>query len=98
MENTYELVVILSPSLDEAGEKKTIDKISSLIKLGGNVISQKKLGKKTLAYSIKKVSEGIYYILDVKLISTDVKSLDSKLTLEETVLRHLIVAKDVPTK
>lgn len=98
MENIYELVVILTPALDDAAEKKAVETIVSLVKQNGSVVSQTKMGKKTLAYPIKKKTEGIYWVFDVKLASKNVKAVSSKLALDETFLRHLVVVKESPKK
>ena len=96
MENTYELVVVLSPTLDDAGEKKAVDLIVSLVKQNGSVIKQTKMGKKTLAYPIKKKTEGIYWVFDIKLAPKSVKAISTKLAQDESFLRNLVVVKEAP--
>jgi small subunit ribosomal protein S6 len=91
MENTYDLMVLLSPALDEPAQTKTIDILKVLIGKNGSIISEQKIGKKTLAYPVKKQKEGIYWNFKLKLTTLDIKGLINKINLEGTILRHLLV-------
>jgi small subunit ribosomal protein S6 len=51
-------------------------------------------GKKELAYPIKKKNDGYYFLLAVKLPKKTPAELDTKLKLEEGLLRYLLVKKD----
>ena len=52
--NKYESVIIVNPNLDEAGLKALEDKFTGLINEHGKVESVENMGKKKLAYEIKK--------------------------------------------
>ena len=52
--NKYESVIIVNPNLDEAGVKALEDKFTGLINENGKVESIDKMGKRKLAYEIKK--------------------------------------------
>ena len=52
--NKYESVIIVNPNLDEAGVKALEDKFTGLINENGKVESVENMGKKRLAYEIKK--------------------------------------------
>lgn len=88
----YELTLIFSPDLTES-------KIDAIIKkLELKVKSQDFWGKRILAYPIlpagkagKKHKEGIYVMMKVELKPEEVNELESKLKLEEKVLRYLII-------
>ena len=60
--NKYESVIIINPSLEEEGIKNLIKKFSDLINTEGKVESVEEMGKRKLAYEVKKNKEG-YYIL-----------------------------------
>ena len=61
--NKYESVVIINPNLEAEGIKALIAKISDLINSNGTVSSVEELGKRKLAYEIKKLNEGYYVVL-----------------------------------
>lgn len=87
----YELTVILNASLDKAVLEKTLSKLEKLL---GKVKEKKDLGKKVLAYPIKKQKEGLYYYFELEMDASKIKDLDHRLKTEEGVLRHLIVRDD----
>ena len=62
--NKYESVIIVNPNLDEAGVKALEDKFTGLINENGKVESIDKMGKRKLAYEIKKQQEGIYEVIN----------------------------------
>ena len=52
--NRYETVFIINPNVEDAGVKELIQKFSDIINSDGKVESVEELGKKKLAYEIKK--------------------------------------------
>ena len=58
--NKYESVIIINPNLDEEAVKAIQDKFTGLINKNGKVESIEEMGKRKLAYTIKKNTEGIY--------------------------------------
>jgi len=90
---TYDLMVLVVPSVDmttDAAQKELIGKL-----VGGTVKIEEltSLGKKKLAYPIRKQGEATYV---VATLSGNVKSadLDSKAKLMDDVLRILLTAKE----
>ena len=61
--NKYESVVIINPNLEVEGIKTLIAKFSDLINSNGTVSSVEELGKRKLAYEIKKKNEGYYVVI-----------------------------------
>ena len=62
--NRYETVFIINPNVEEAGVKELTKKFSDLINNDGKVESVEELGKRKLAYEIKKNKEAFYMQLD----------------------------------
>ncbi len=93
--NSYELTFILKPSLSD---KKRDDFILGVKKwvedMKGKVEKSDVKGKNLLAYPIKNYSEGIYVFMELKLSPKEVKELDRRLRLEETVLRYLLIKSE----
>lgn len=92
---SYELVLVLKPDITGEESKKLIDSIKSW--LGKAEVELKELGKKALAYQIKKQREGIYFLLDVSFTDETVipGDLDKKLLEQDSLLRHLLVRKEI---
>ena len=93
---TYEVMVILDPSLDERTVAPSLDTYLNLVRQdGGQVESVDVWGKRRLAYEINKSAEGIYAVIDLKAEPATVKELDRQLTLNESVLRTKVIRPDV---
>jgi small subunit ribosomal protein S6 len=90
----YEMVYILQPQMTEAQINQLNAKLKSLIeKNDGRLFYAKSLGKKNLAYAIKKQTKGIYYDLDYAANGGCVAEIERSLMLDENCLRFLTVVK-----
>lgn len=58
--NKYERIIIVNPKLNEKQQNEIENKYKKIINKNGNVISIENIGKKRLAYEVKKNKEGIY--------------------------------------
>lgn len=92
----YEIMYILSATLEEEARKNEIAKLNKVLadnKL--QVIATKEWGLRDFAYPIKKQTKGYYVILTVNGVSEGLKEFDRVVKLDQAVLRHLItVAKE----
>lgn len=86
----YELMVVTSGRSE--GEN-LISRVTKLIKDGeGTQVKVVNLGKKTLAYPIKKNTEATYFLINFEAPPDLISTLTGKLRLEqEEVLRYMIV-------
>jgi small subunit ribosomal protein S6 len=92
---TYEVMVILDPSLDERTVAPSLDTYLNVVRQdGGQIESVDVWGKRRLAYEINKSAEGIYAVIDLKAEPATVKELDRQLTLNESVLRTKVIRPD----
>ena len=92
---TYEVMVILDPSLEERTVEPSLDKYLNVIrKDGGSVESVDIWGRRRMAYEIKKNQEGIYAVINLSAEPDSVKELDRQLTLNESVLRTKVIRPD----
>ena len=49
------------------------------------------MGRKKLAYPIKKEISGYYYVMTVEADKESIHEFDRKVSINENVLRHLII-------
>ena len=92
---SYEVMVILDPSLEERTVEPSLDKYLNVIrKDGGSVESVDVWGKRRLAYEIKKNAEGIYAVIQLTAEPDTVKEFDRQLGLNESVLRTKVLRPD----
>ncbi len=91
----YELMVILDPELEERTVAPSLDRFLNVVrKDGGSVENVNIWGRRKLAYEIRKKSEGIYAVADLRATPEVVKELDRQLNLNEAVLRTKLMRPD----
>ena len=89
---TYEVMVILDPSLEERTVEPSLDKYLNVVrKDGGSVESVDVWGRRRLAYEINKQAEGIYAVINLTAEPATVKELDRQLGLNDSVLRTKVL-------
>jgi small subunit ribosomal protein S6 len=92
---TYEVMVILDPSLEERTVEPSLDKYLNVVrKDGGSVESVDIWGRRRLAYEINQQAEGIYAVVSLTAEPATVKELDRQLGLNESVLRTKVMRPD----
>ncbi len=88
----YETTVILNASLDDAQIDVAIGRIQETItKNGGTIVALNKWGRKRLAYSINKKTNGFYVNIEFTAPSTLLALLERSYQLDEMVLRYLTI-------
>ncbi len=92
--NKYESVIIISPSLEEEGIKNLIKKFSDLINTEGKVESVDELGKRKLAYEVKKNKEGYYVIIHFEAKPTLIAELERNYRITDEVIKFIVVRKE----
>jgi len=90
----YEMMVLVDPNVDETKVNILFDKLADLgSKLGATIVNRSLWGKKRLAYEIKDLKEGVYYILDIESVPAAISKLESYLKIQNEVLRFLTIVK-----
>lgn len=88
----YELVVVISPALDEDETKGTISRIHGLITgAGGELVKEEEWGMRRLAYPIKDFTEGSYFLTEFTTDPQQTRPLEDAIGLSEDILRHLLI-------
>ena len=89
--NKYESVIIVNPSLDEEKVKSLIDKFSDLINKHGKVIKVDNMGKRKLAYEVKKNREGIYVVFYFEAEPSLIAELERNYRITDEVIKFIVV-------
>ena len=92
--NTYESIIIINPSVDEEGIKSLIKKFTDIINNEGKVESVEELGKKRLAYEIKKNKEGYYTLFNFEAKPELIAELERNYRIEDNVMKFITVKKE----
>ena len=92
--NKYESVIIVNPNVDEAGLKALEEKFTGLINENGKVESVENMGKKRLAYEIKKFKEGTYMLLNFEANPDSIKELERVYRITDDIIKFIVVRKE----
>ena len=92
--NKYESVVIINPNLEAESVKALIEKFSGLINSNGTVNSVEELGKKRLAYEIKKLSEGYYVVVNFEAKPELITELERVYRITDEVMKFIVVKEE----
>jgi len=94
----YELLFISPIQLNEKEQKEVWEKIVGLAtSLGMKITESEEVGKKKLAYPIKKATHGYYFLAEFDAEQVQMKKFDRELRLMSDILRYLIVKGKIRT-
>lgn len=91
--NKYESIIIVNPNVDEAGLKALEEKFTTLINKNGKVESVENMGKKRLAYEIKKNKEGTYLLFNFEAEPDSITELERVYRITDEVIKFIVVKK-----
>jgi len=94
MMNKYESVVIVNPNLEEESVKSLMNKFSDLINTDGKVNSVEELGKKKLAYEIKKQKEAYYVLFNFEAEPSSISELERNYKITDEIIKFIVVKKE----
>ena len=92
--NKYESVIIINPNLDEAGVKALEEKFAGLINENGKVENVVDMGKRKLAYEIKKNKEAFYMQMDFEAKPEFIAELERIYRITDDILKFIVVRKE----
>jgi len=99
MNRTYELMFIVRPDMTEEDLDKLIATLQSAVPAsGGTVKSVDKMGKRRLAYTVRKFHDGIYVLMVVEGGGAVIQELERRLRVTEPVIKFLTVRIDEEQK
>lgn len=88
----YEVMYILSPSLDQEAIAKEVSNINAIFtENNSKVLEVKEMGLKELAYEIEKNRKGYYVWALVEANNVALQEFDRIAGYDEKVLRHIVV-------
>lgn len=99
MERFYEVMFIVRPDVEDADVDKLIAGFEQTVTTGGgNVRSTEKLGRRKLAYTVRKFNDGNYVLLTIDADGKLVAELERRLRVTEPVIKFITVRMDEEQK
>ncbi len=95
----YEVMFIVRPDMAEEDVDKLVSGFETTVTGGGgNVRSVEKLGRRKLAYTVRKFNDGNYILLTIDADGKLVAELERRLRVTEPVIKYLTVRMDEEEK
>ena len=99
MNRTYEIMFIVRPDVEEADLDKLIEGFSeNVTDGGGEVKSVEKMGRRRLAYTVRKFNDGFYVLLIVAAQGSLITEIERRLRVSEQVIKFITVRMDEEEK
>ncbi|HWZ51792.1 MAG TPA: 30S ribosomal protein S6 [Granulicella sp.] len=99
MNRTYEIMFIVRPDVEEADLDKLIEGFSGTITTGGGEIkSVEKMGRRRLAYTVRKFNDGFYVLLTIAAEGKLITEIERRLRVTEQVIKFITVRMDEEEK
>jgi len=99
MQRTYEVMFIVRPDMVDEDQDKLISSLeSSVTSAGGTVNNVEKMGKRRLAYTVRKFQDGLYLLLTLEASGQAVAELERRLRVTEPVIKFITVRVDEEQK
>src|ERR1700741_2862825 len=99
MNRTYELMFIVRPDMVEEELDKLISTLETAVtSTGGTVKSVERMGKRRLAYAVRRFHDGVYVLLIVEGGGGLIHELERRLRVSEPVIKFLTVRIDEEQK
>lgn len=93
----YELVFLVADNVAEDRLPAVFDKVKKFITdLDGKKITEKDLGRRRLAYAIKKNDFATYRQINFELEGSEVRELEHNLMVTPEIIRHLLILRKAP--
>ena len=95
----YEVMFIVRPDVEEADLDKLIEGFSNNITTGGGEIkSVEKMGRRRLAYTVRKFNDGFYVLLTILAEGKLITEIERRLRVSEQVIKFITVRMDEEEK
>ena len=99
MNRTYEIMFIVRPDVEEADLDKLIEGFSGNVTTGGGEVkSVEKMGRRRLAYTVRKFNDGFYVLLTIAAEGKLITEIERRLRVSEPVIKFITVRMDEEEK
>ncbi len=102
MNRSYEIMFIVRPDVEDAEIDKIIETFSGYVTQGGGVVKNslpdQKMGRRRLAYTVRKFNDGFYVLLVVDAPASLIFEIERRLRVSEQVIKFITVRTDEEEK
>lgn len=92
--NKYESIIIINPNVDEEGMKALVSRFTDLINTDGKLEKVDELGKRKLAYEVKKNAEGFYVVFYFEANTSLIAELERNYRITDEVIKFMTIKQE----
>ncbi len=90
--NKYEIMFVVRPDMEEAEIRKTAESMKKVLTdAKANILEDKPMGQRELAYEVRKFNTGYYFLLVVEATPSAEEEFKRVARINENLLRHIVV-------
>ena len=91
----YEVMFIVRPNLEDEATNAVCENMKKLLEnQGAKILEVVNMGRRELAYEVKKFNNGNYFLIKVEGEPAAVKEFDRVANINEDIIRHIVVKKE----
>ena len=91
----YEIMFVVRPNLEDEATNVVAENMKKVLESKNATVNEVvNMGRRELAYEVKKFNNGSYFLFKVTGDKEAVKEFDRVANINEDVIRHLIVKKE----
>jgi small subunit ribosomal protein S6 len=95
----YEVMYIVKPDTAEDDVTKLNESLQGVIeKEGGSVVKLENMGRRKLAYEIKRNNEGHYVLFEIEGSGSEIAELERRMRVNDAIIRYMTVRVDEERK
>jgi small subunit ribosomal protein S6 len=92
---TYEIMFIVRPDVEEADLDKLVEGFhKNITDGGGSIRTTEKMGRRRLAYTVRKFNDGFYVLLTIEAAGGLISEVERRLRVSEPVIKFITVRID----
>lgn len=92
--NNYETIFLMKDDITEEQRNTVIEDIREYLTKNGTISEEKNLGKKKLAYEVRKYEYAYYYLIQFIGKADIISELERKYRINENILKFITVRRD----
>jgi small subunit ribosomal protein S6 len=86
----YEVMYIIRPDIEQDAVQAAVEKFQGIISNGGEITKHDVMGKRRLAYEIKKFNDGTFVLVNFNGTPEVITELERLMKISDDIIRYLI--------
>lgn len=91
----YEVMFVVRPNLEDEATNAVLENVKTVLEnFGAKINEVKNMGRRELAYEVKKFNNGNYFLICVEAEPKAVEEFNRIANISEDIIRHIVIKKE----